>query len=125
MTERDRDPGASRREAPDGAGPEDRGDGSFLEGHLLPALKERTLWPVWIVIIAHVAAFGAWALLLALEERRISALLGVFGLFWLTGTAAVAEMRHRGGPGAISLVIALIWATTLGFFFAARYWEIV
>ena len=95
--------------------------GSFIEEHVVPLIVEPTLGPVWLVLIAHVAAFGAWALLIALEQGRIWAYLGVFGLFWLTGTAAVTEIRQRGRAGALSGLIAATWALTLGFAWGAQH----
>ena len=96
--------------------------GSFIEEQIIPLIVEPSLGPVWLVLIAHIAAFGAWALLIALEQGRISAYLGVFGLFWLTGTAAVTEVRQRGRPGALSGLVVATWAATLGFAWAAVHW---
>jgi len=96
--------------------------GAFIQKRIAPLLRESTLWPVWLVLAAHWAAFGAWALLIALEEGRLYAFVGVFGLFWLTGTAAWTEIRHAGRPGPLTAFIALIWITTLGFAFGAKHW---
>jgi hypothetical protein len=71
--------------------------------------------------MAHVAAFGAWSLLLAFEDGRLSAWLAAFGLAWLSGTAAWAEVRQTGRPGAVGVAVALTWALTAVFFFGARY----
>jgi len=118
MPERDenREAAADTDEAPSGRG--------FIEDQIVPLIAEPTLGPIWVVVVVHIAAFGAWALLIALEQGRVTAWLGVFGLFWLTGTAAVAEIRQRGRPGALSALILATWATTLGFAFAARHWGI-
>jgi len=97
---------------------------SFIEDKVVPLIVEPTLGPVWVVLVAHAAAFGAWSILVALEQGRISAYLGAFGLFWLTGSAAVSEIRQRGRPGALSALVAVTWATTFGFTFAARHWGI-
>ncbi|MBW2312606.1 MAG: hypothetical protein JRH10_00330 [Deltaproteobacteria bacterium] len=97
---------------------------SFIEEKIVPLIVEPTLGPVWVVLVAHFGVFGAWSLLIALEQGRITAYLGVFGLFWLTGTAAVAEVRQRGRPGALSVLVLAVWATTLGFAFAARHFGV-
>ena len=102
----------------------ERSAGAFIQDKVVPLLAEPTLGPVWLVLAAHLAAFGAWALLLALEEGRISAYLGAFGLLWLTGSAAFAELRHRRRPGALCAFVALIWALTAGFAVGARHWGI-
>jgi len=110
--------------------PEPRADdraaerGSFIEDKIVPLIVEPTLGPVWVVLVAHAAAFGAWSVLVALEQGRISAYLGAFGLFWLTGSAAVGEIRQRGRPGALSALVAVTWATTLAFAVAAVHWGI-
>jgi len=98
--------------------------GSFIEDRLVPLIVEPTLGPIWVVFVAHIAAFGAWSLLIALEQGRISAWLGVFGLFWLTGTAAVSEVRQRGRPGALTVLVLATWALTLGMAWAARHWGV-
>jgi len=100
------------------------GRSSFIEDKVVPLIAEPTLGPIWVVLVAHVGAFGAWSILIALEQGRIWAWLGVFGLFWLTGTAAVSEIRQRGRPGALSALVVATWATTLGFAFAAHHWGI-
>ena len=99
--------------------------GSFIADRVAPVLREQTLWPVLLVAIAHLAAFGAWSLVLAVQEGRLYAYLGAFGLFWLTGTAAVMEIRQTGRPGPLCTVIGLTWLLTGVFFFAARHWQIV
>ena len=96
--------------------------GSFIEEKVVPLIREPTLGPVWLVLIAHVAAFGAWALLLAVEERRFFAMLGALGLFWLTGTLAWTEIRERRRPGALSALVAITWAMTIAFALGARKW---
>jgi len=110
--------------------PEPRADdraperGSFIEDKIVPLIVEPTLGPVWVVLVAHTAAFGAWSLLIALEQGRIWAYLGSFGLFWLTGSASAGEIRQRGRPGAVTALVAITWATTLAFTVAARRWGI-
>jgi hypothetical protein len=118
------DPPADRPEAEASEPAEAEASGSFIEDKVVPLIAEPSLGPVWVVLVAHFAAFGAWAILIAWEQGRISAYLGAFGLFWLTGTAAVAEVRQRGRPGALSALVAAVWATTLGFAFAAHHWGI-
>jgi len=103
----------------------ERSSDSFIADRIAPLLRESTLWPVLIVLMAHLAAFGAWSLVMAVQERRLYAYLGVFGLFWLTGTAAVAEIRQTRRPGPLTTVILLTWLLTAGFYFAARHWNIV
>ncbi|NNL65712.1 MAG: hypothetical protein HKP30_05675 [Myxococcales bacterium] len=110
------DPDALEPEAP---------EGNFIPDKLAPLLRESTLWPVLVVLIAHFAAFGAWSLVLAVQEGRLSAMLGCFGLVWLTGTAGVAEIRQSGRPGPLCVVIGLTWSLMAFFFFAARHWQIV
>jgi hypothetical protein len=100
------------------------GSGSFIEDKVVPLITEPSLGPIWVVLVAHVAAFGAWSILIAIEQGRIWSYLGVFGLFWLTGSALVAEVRQRGRPGALTVLVLATWAATLGFAFAARHWGI-
>ena len=95
--------------------------GSFIEDKIVPLIVEPSLGPIWVVFVVVLATFGAWALLIALEQGRFYAYVGAFGLFWLTGTAAVAEVRQRGRPGALSVLVVALWAMTLGLAFAARY----
>ncbi len=99
--------------------------GSFIADRIAPLLREPTLGPIWLVALAHFAAFGAWSLVLAVQEGRVVGLAGAFGLFWLTGTAGVAEIRQTGRPGPLCVAVGVLWGLTALFFFAARHWQII
>lgn len=127
----DSDPGSSdsssrrRPGDPDALESEAGESGQFIPDKIAPLLRESTLWPILVVLVAHLAAFGAWSLVLAVQEGRLSAMLGCFGLVWLTGSAGFAEIRQTGRPGPLCLVIGLTWALMAFFFFGARYWQLV
>ncbi len=94
----------------------------FLEERVIPILSESTLWPVFIVIIAHVAAFGGYALALAWTERRLSAMAAVLGLLWLAGTVVAVEIRQRRKVGLVSFVVGLTLSLAVAFTVAGFHW---
>lgn len=100
MTQGDREP--ERDEHP-----------ATLAGHLALYLREPTLWPVLVVVLAAVTAFGASALLLALRDHNPLAA----GAVLVAGVASVElclRDRRRGGFGAATAIVAVGWLLSAG-----------
>lgn len=80
---------------------------------VMPYIRDSTLWPVLIVLIAHVVAFVSPVLLLALRDRRpgpmvtgvVLVLLSLRGFHW--------EVQARRKFGAISWIIVTTWVASL------------
>ena len=82
----------------------------FAERWIAPFVREPLLWPVAFVIIAHAVAFLAPVLLLALRDRRISALGALTGILVLSGAAVRAEVTRQRRAGMVCALLAVTWA---------------
>jgi hypothetical protein len=80
----------------------------IVERVVMPFVRESTLWPVLIVLVAHVALAIAMALLLALRDRRIASMAALAGLVGLT-VAAVSKELRRGRPGVLCGLLLASW----------------
>ena len=84
---------------------------------VMPYLRDSALWPVLVVLIAHVVAFVAPVLLYAVRDGRIGprvaigivVLLSLRGIYW--------EIRSRKTFGAIAWLIVVCWLSS----FVAAY----
>jgi len=81
----------------------------FADRWLMPFVREPLLWPVGIVIIAHAVAFLAPVLLLALRDRRYSAIAALSLVLVLSGDAVRRELALRGRPGIVCGLLAATW----------------
>ena len=83
---------------------------SRLERAILPFLREPTLWPVLVAVLAHAVALGAPLLVAAWRTRHGWSIAGLV-LFASASTWAIAvETRDRGRPRAVSALILVTWA---------------
>jgi hypothetical protein len=80
----------------------------IVERVVMPFLRESTLWPVLIVLVADVALAIAMVLLLALRDRRIASMGALAGLVGLT-VAAVSKELRRGRPGVLCGLALVSW----------------
>jgi hypothetical protein len=81
----------------------------FLDAWVAPYVRDPTLWPVLIVVIVHVIAFLAPALLLSVRDRELAAAVTLAAAACVTGLAFVQEIRHRGRPGELAGVLVITW----------------
>ena len=96
-----------------------------LERVLLPYLREQTLWPVLVAVLAHVIALFAPLLVLGLRDGHLWSLMavGVFGLAGLTGIGF--ELRERRRPGLVSILIGAVWLLCGAGAYAVLHFDIV
>jgi hypothetical protein len=87
--------------------------GGRVERYLMPFVREPTLWPVLIVLLAHAAAFIAPAMIFAWRDggRGSAALLGVLVL--LSAGVVVFEIRRWRRPAALTAVLVVTWALSV------------
>lgn len=84
---------------------------SRVERALLPFLREPTLWPVLLAVIAHaVALFGPLMVIVWRDPRPSWPAAGLLLLAGLTGAAVRVELRDRGRAGPIAGLLAATWA---------------
>jgi hypothetical protein len=102
-----------RRAGPEGGrGPTQdvgSGYGPWADRWLLPFVRDSTLWPVLLVVVAHAAAFLAPALVFALRDRRLPAQAAVLLLAALTVRVVGGELRRRRRVGALNAVLLSVW----------------
>ena len=81
----------------------------WVDRWLLPAIRESTLFPLLLVVIGHVIAFVAPALLFALRDRRIGAQIALFALAVLTFGCVRFEIRRHRRLDLLSAILLATW----------------
>ncbi len=81
----------------------------WIDRYLLPAIRESTLFPLLLVVIGHVVAFIAPALLFALRDRSVAAMLALFAIGILTVQCVRFEVGRHGRPDVLSAIILSTW----------------
>ena len=84
---------------------------SRVERALLPFLREPTLWPVLLAVIAHaIALVGPLLVIVWRDPRPGWPALGLLLLGSLSAAAVRVELRDRGRPGPIAGLLAATWS---------------
>jgi hypothetical protein len=96
-----------------------------LERAVLPYLREQTLWPVLVAVLAHIIALLAPLLVLGLRDGHSWSLLGV--AVFATGSLVALgfELRERRRPGLVACFLAAVWCLCGAGAWAVMYFEIV
>lgn len=88
---------------------------------IMPYFDDSTLWPVTIVVVAHVVAFVAPVLIFATRDGRLGAMLATAVLFVLSYSAARYEVQIHGRSGAILWTLVATWIlSVLAAYYGAR-----
>ncbi|MBW2578229.1 MAG: hypothetical protein JRE38_09200 [Deltaproteobacteria bacterium] len=85
----------------------------WVDRWILPALRELTLLPIVLVIVGHLVAVVAPALISALRDRETGGQMAVFGLMVLTFGCVRFEVRRHGRPALLSAWIGATWLTSI------------
>jgi hypothetical protein len=85
---------------------------SRLERAVLPFVREPTLWPVLVTVVIHLIALAAPLLVLCVRDRHAWASAGVTALALATAAAATSEIRDRGRPASICVLLGVVWLLT-------------
>jgi hypothetical protein len=97
---------------------------SWSDRHILPYLTDSTLWPVLIVVIAHIAAFMAPLILLSLRDRDLLATGGLAVLLVLSFQSLGGEWRRRRF-GPICGLILVTWVLSACTAYFADRWQLL
>ncbi len=90
----------------DDAGSEREPQGElWVDRWILPAVRESTLFPLLLVVIGHVVAFVAPALLFAVRDRHIGARMALLVLVVLTFGCVRIEIRRHRRPDLLSAIL--------------------
>jgi TRAP-type mannitol/chloroaromatic compound transport system permease large subunit len=71
--------------------------------------EDSALWPVLLVILAHVVAVVAFILLLAARDRNFGAIGAAGGLVYLSFKIMRWEWREQKMLRTLSVTVVLIW----------------
>ena len=71
--------------------------------------EDSALWPVLIVILAHIIAVVAFILLLSVRDKNFGAIGASGGLVYLTFVIMRWEWRERQALRTLSITLVLIW----------------
>lgn len=97
---------------------------AFVERWILPYASESALWPVLVVVLAHVAAFTAPLVLFALRDGS-GAAGGVLAALALASLLLLRfEWRHWGRPGALAGMLAAAWLLTAAAAWLAHHYRV-
>ena len=80
-----------------------------FERFIMHYFEDSALWPIVVVIVGHLVALSSFTLLLAVRERKISAILGVTLLLYGSFAVLRWEYRKHGHLGIIALLLAITW----------------
>lgn len=81
-----------------------------LERFIMHYFEDSALWPIVVVIVGHLVALSSFTLLLAVRERKVSAMLGAALLVYGSFLVLRWEYRKHGHPGIFALLLAITWA---------------
>lgn len=93
---------------PEGQEPNDREE-LRTRDIVMRYFEDSALWPVLLVILAHVVAVAAFILLLAARDRNFGAIGASGGLVYLTFVIMRWEWRERGKLSTLSITAVVIW----------------
>ncbi len=89
-----------------------------IDRWVMPYVRDSSLWPVLLVVMAHVVAFIAPVALFAIRDRHVPAMIALAGTAYLTFGVVRYDISRSRRPAALSLIMLIIWATS----FAAAYY---
>jgi hypothetical protein len=81
----------------------------WIDRWILPAVRDLAMLPVLLVMIGHVVAFTAPAILFAVRDRSFGAQLALSGLLVLTFGCVRFELRRHGRPDVLSWILLVTW----------------
>lgn len=84
-----------------------------VERYVMPFVREPTLWPVLIVLLAHAAAFVAPAMIFAVRDEGRGSAVVLLVLALLSAAVVRFEVRRRGRPASLTAVLGVTWALSV------------
>ena len=82
---------------------------SNVERWVMPYFEDSSLWPVLLVVLAHIAAFMTPLVLMAVRDRTVPGIVCGLILAYFTFVSLRWEWRHRGRLGALAFGVGLVW----------------
>lgn len=97
----------------------------WIDRYLLPALRESTLFPLLLVVIGHVVAFIAPALLFAVRDRSFGSMAALFAISVLTVQCIRFEVGRHGRLGVLSAILLSTWAVSGAAAWACDHYQLL
>ena len=89
---------------------DDEENQSWVDRFVLVFLRESSLWPILFVIVGHIVVFAAPVLILAVRERRVSAMAALLLLGVMSFNIVRFDVGREGRPASLSKLVAITWA---------------
>ena len=80
-----------------------------FERFIMHYFEDSMLWPIVIVVMGHGVALASFALLFAVRERKVSAIVATLALLYGSFIAIRWEYRQHGNLGTIAVLLAITW----------------
>jgi len=103
----------------------DEDDRDGFERWVLPYVQESTLWPVLLVLLAHIVAFAAVAILFGVRDRAPVAILVIVLLAGASLRGVRYDWRRSGRPTALSGLLAVIWVMSFVAAYYGDHWRLL
>ena len=97
----------------------------WLQRWVLPYIEDSALWPVLIVLVAHVMAFISPMIAFTVRDQSIPAGLVVVWLAYMSYRGARYERVVRDRHGSFTWILVVTWAVSfVGAYYGMR-WDVI
>jgi hypothetical protein len=100
---------------------DDEEPGDWVDRFVLVFLRESMLWPILIVIVGHVVVFVAPVMLIAVRERRPSAIVMIGFVCWGSVSVLRFDRKRSGKFSQLSALVGVTWGVAIGVALGAHY----
>jgi hypothetical protein len=97
----------------------------WIDRWILPAVRDAALLPLLLVVMGHVVAFTAPAILFAVRDRSFAAQLALFGLLVLTFGCFRFELRRHRRPDVLSGIAIACWIASAAAAWASNHYGLL
>lgn len=97
----------------------------WLSRWVLPYIEDSALWPVLIVLVAHVMAIISPLVALTVRDHSVPAGLAVIWLAYLSFRGARYERRVSERYGSFTWLLLITWAVSLVGAYYGALWDVI
>lgn len=97
----------------------------WIDRYVYPAVRESTLFPLLLVVIGHVVAFIAPALLFAVRDRSFASMIALFGITVLSVQCVRFEVARSGRPDVLSWILLATWLVSGATAWACDHYQLL
>lgn len=88
---------------------EDLDSTTGVDRWVMPYFEDPSLWPILLVLIAHLSMFVGLVLLFSIRDGSGVAFAGLILALYVSFRSILWEIRRRRLPGAISITVVVTW----------------